>query len=91
MAPSSARRVRSVRGYAWTILLLAAIAWASAAAGQGASPQSPGTEGPLRLSLEQAMRMAVINNLRLQSARLSVDTARFGVPTAEAAFQPTLL
>lgn len=90
MAPSSARRVRSVRGYAWTILLLAAIAWASAAAGQGASPQSPGTEGPLRLSLEQAMRMAVINNLRLQSARLSVDTARFGVPTAEAAFQPTL-
>jgi len=37
------------------------------------------------------MRMAVINNLRLQSARLSVDTARFGVPTAEAAFQPTLL
>jgi outer membrane protein TolC len=44
----------------------------------------------LRLSLEQAVKIAVINNLRLQSARLSVDTARFGVPTAEAAFHPTL-
>jgi outer membrane protein TolC len=45
---------------------------------------------PLRLTLEQAVRAAVIGNLRVQSTRLSLDSARLGVPTAEAAFTPNL-
>jgi outer membrane protein TolC len=44
----------------------------------------------LQLSLEQAIRAAVIGSLRLQSTRLNVDSARLGISTAEASFHPSL-
>ena len=70
--------------------LLLVLGWSAVAAGQEPSlaPVAPG--GPLSLSLAQAVRAAVVGNLRLESARLGVDTVRLGVSTAEAAFHPTL-
>ncbi len=73
------------------LFLVMAIGLCAPARGQEpAKPRALRAEEPLQLSLEQAVRTAVLRNLRLQGARLNLDTARLGVSTAVAAFSPTL-
>jgi outer membrane protein TolC len=88
-------------GVAIAVGLVLPVAWTSLG-GAGEAPSEPPDPSiiplqftlepgkPLQLTLEQAVRSAVVGSLRVQSSRLSLDSARLGVPSAEAAFHPNL-
>jgi outer membrane protein TolC len=54
------------------------------------SPAPPQAGSVLQLSMEQAVQMAVENNIALKAQRLNRDIAAEGVAGAQAAFKPTI-
>jgi outer membrane protein len=55
---------------------------------QASATGQAGTNGPMRLSLQQAVRMALENNLDIQLQRIDGDVAGYGVTRAEGGGTP---
>jgi outer membrane protein TolC len=69
--------------------VFALIMAATAAAGQGQGPPAPPSDVVRRLSVDQAVMLAIENNLGVQASRLAPQIEDLGVAEARAAWQPT--
>ncbi|MEQ1869123.1 MAG: efflux RND transporter permease subunit [Vicinamibacterales bacterium] len=83
-AAAAAARARAL-GTTSLLLLLALVASTTGASAQASRPT------PLSLTVDEAVRMALENNLDLSAARLEPQIADSRVATASASFAPTFL
>ncbi|RMG43558.1 MAG: TolC family protein [Acidobacteria bacterium] len=73
----------------WHRTMAAALAAAWTLAGGAGAQAEVGTEGPWRLSLADAVQMALENNLDLAVGRIEPERARESVVIAQSAFDPS--